>query len=452
MPIPWLLLGAAGAFMLGASAHDDAKKTIEKAQGLIHDAERLYDRSKTALEIAQNDTEAALFELGCNKKRVLSTSVNQFITAYKRLKSIKVSFQNETKKFTVDEQDVLEMQKLSDIYSSVISSGATGAATGALIALAASGTALPVLASTASIASSILLSGGGITSAIGIMGTGLSYAASMTPLAAIAAPVVLFTGINSSIKADENLEKAQTTYRQAESAAEKMKAAKVLCEGISMQAKMFDELLLRLDTMFSMCVSSLDDMTTKKCKEFNCQTITEDMLSQDELKLIAITRSLAGAIKSVIEEPLLSENGTVSYKAQDVYDNIQKSLPEFIDSVKVAQRKQLSDTNSHKIKTTVSVPKRNFANEMSFVLPRHNKATSTEIALPSESESNINKLDSDLTITKSAIQESNSDTSPQISTKQDISATKSNNENEAASNKSQPQRTKITAVKRTPKK
>ena len=43
----------------------------------------------------------------------------------------------------------------------------------------------------------------------------------MTPLAAIAAPVVLFTGISSSFKADENLEKAKTMYAEAEAARQK---------------------------------------------------------------------------------------------------------------------------------------------------------------------------------------------------------------------------------------
>ena len=95
----------------------------------------------------------------------------------------------------------------------------------------------------------------------------------MTPLAAIAAPVVLFTGISSSFKADENLEKAKTMYAEAEAAAEKMKISETLCTAISDRSKMFDGLLHELDDMFRDCTVLLEVMIYKKTGIFKGKVV-----------------------------------------------------------------------------------------------------------------------------------------------------------------------------------
>lgn len=72
---------------------------------------------------------------------------------------------------------------------------------------------------------------------------------------------------------------------------------------------MLNELLIELNTMFSQCTSLLDGVTKKKMGFFKNKTIDAKKLSEDELKLIAATRSLAGAVKSVIDMPILTSEG-----------------------------------------------------------------------------------------------------------------------------------------------
>ena len=120
---------------------------------------------------------------------------------------------------------------MTDVYSSCFASSATGVAAGAAVALAACG-ALPIITGELSLAGSALAAGE-ISSAVGFAGSALSFGAAMTPLAAVAAPVMLFTGISASMKADENLEKANTMYAEAEVAVEKMKISETLCEAIT---------------------------------------------------------------------------------------------------------------------------------------------------------------------------------------------------------------------------
>ncbi len=334
MPIPFLLAGAAVfAGVLGAGGHLSASETNEKAQLRAKRAELLYNTQKNELEQEQSRTEQLLLKLGYEKKNVLNSSMREFVKVFDKIKHIKVTESiglDEIEKFAIDQQGVLEIRKMSDIYSTTLESGATGAAAGAIIALAASGS-LSVVTSGLATAGSVLMLGD-IGMAAGIAGSALSFGAAMTPLAAVAAPVILFTGISASMKADENLEKADAMYAQAEAAVEKMKNSEIICKAIGDKADMFYDLLMKLDELFSECVIHLVEVVQKKENESDFK----EKLTDDEIKLIAVTRSLAGAVKAVIDTPMLSKNGSVSDEAKQMYAKTKKALPDFErDVVKV---------------------------------------------------------------------------------------------------------------------
>lgn len=333
MPIPFLLTGlGVAAGVIGAGGHLSAKKTNEKAQKKSQDAQDLYNSAKHSLEQAQGKTERALLTLGYEKKNILDTSMRQFLDSYDKIKNvqfIKSVGINEISKFNIDQKDTIELRKMIGIYSSAIKSGATGAAAGAVVALAASGS-LTVVTGGLEIAVSALLAGE-VGAAAGIAGSALSFGAAMTPLAAVAAPVVLFTGISASMKADENLEKANTMYAEAEAASEKMKVSETLCGAITERSIMFYDLLVDLDRMFSECSSLMAGVIRKKW-------ISQDYTNED-IKLIAVTRSLAGAIKQIIDTPILSKDGNISYEADEKYNAVVGTLPGF--SQKVEDIKQI---------------------------------------------------------------------------------------------------------------
>lgn len=210
MPIPFILTGlGVVAGVLGAGGHLSAKETNEKAQRVMRNAQELYECAKESLEEAQNRTEKTLLKLGYAKKDILNSSMQQFLNSYDKIKQIQVEESvgyNEIANFSINQQDAVQLREMTDIYSSSIQSGATGAAAGAIIALAANGSLSIVTGGLATAGSALLA--GEITAAAGIAGSALSFGAAMTPLAAIAAPVLLFTGLSASMKADENLEKA----------------------------------------------------------------------------------------------------------------------------------------------------------------------------------------------------------------------------------------------------
>lgn len=336
MPIPAIIAAVAigGAGVLGVGGHLSAKETNEKAQDISRNAQNTYDAAVESLEEAKNNTEQALLKLGYAKKDVLSGSVKRFLQAYDRVKDVQMGQSiglDEISNFSIEYEDTVQLQEMSDIYSTSIQSGVAGVATGAVIALAASGT-LPVVTSTLSLAGSVLALGE-VGTAASIAGSALSLGASMTPLAAVAAPVVLFTGISASMKADENLEKAQEMEAEVEEAVEEMKVSETLCKSIAKRSGMFEELLVKLDSMFSECTDMLDAVTQGIVSRLGNRTITAENLTQNELELIAVTRALAGAVKSVIDTPILTKNGNLTRKSLDLYNQTTKSLPDFNESV-----------------------------------------------------------------------------------------------------------------------
>lgn len=335
MPIPFLLAGlGVAAGVIGAGGHLSAKETNERAQRVSESAQELYNNAKYSLEAAQNETEKALVKLGYAKKNVLDSSMNQFLTTYDKVKHIQIKEStgiNEISKFTIDQQGAIQLREMTNIYSASFASGATGVAAGAAVALAASG-ALPVVTGELALAGSALAAGE-IGVAAGFAGSALSFGAAMTPLAAVAAPVILFTGISASIKADENLEKANAMYAEAEAASEQMKISEVLCGAISKKSEMFDDLLGDLNKMFAECSGLLARVVTKKEGRLFKKKLTSEDFTEEELKLMAVTRALAGAVKSVIDTPILSKDGTISYEAEEVYDGIVEKIPDFNQEV-----------------------------------------------------------------------------------------------------------------------
>lgn len=336
MPIPFLLAGlGVAAGLIGAGGHLSAKETNEHAQRISENAQEIYNNAKRSLEVAQNKTEKSLVKLGYTKKNVLDSSMNQFLNTYDKIKHIKVkeSFGiNEISKFTIDQQGAIQLREMTNIYSSAFASGATGVAAGAAVALAASG-ALPIITGELALAGSALAAGE-IGMAAGFAGSALSFGAAMTPLAAVAAPVILFTGISASMKADENLEKANVMYAEAKAASEEMKISETLCGAISERAEMFDDLLGDLNKMFAECSGLLSGVVSKKEGRIFKKKLTSEDFTEEDFKLIAVTRALAGAVKSVIDTPILSKDGNISSEAEEVYDQIVEKIPDFSQEVK----------------------------------------------------------------------------------------------------------------------
>lgn len=360
MPIPLIIAGIVGA--IGISEHMSAKETNEKAQKLNQSAQDLYDDSKRSFEKAKHNMEQAYDVLGRSKIAALQDLKQRFLPAFNKVKDMELSKSTASDKlseFSLDEQDAIEISKMVDIYESSLSSGVVGAATGTIIALAASGSLSIVTGAMSSAA--VALSAGSIEAAAGIASSALSFGAAMTPLSAIAAPVLLFTGISSSIKADENLEKARAMYAKAELAVEEMKILELKCDAVSERAHMLNDLLKQLTPLLFKCTDLLVAMVESKTECLENKKISSQMLTQEETNLLSVALSLAGAVKSIIDTPLLGDNGEVSQESESLYNNVTQIVPTYEKDVEVLnaynydfkkpEAKQIQDNTDGKAET-----------------------------------------------------------------------------------------------------
>lgn len=341
MPIPFIIAGvAAAAGIAGIGGHISAKETNEKAEAISQEAQKLYNSAKESLEQEQKKTEQVLAKLGYAKKNVLETSMKNFLNAYEKIKNIEFRNSNdlnELSKFSIDSEGAIEIRELTNIYAASFASGVTGAATGTAVALAASG-ALPIVTGQLTLAGSAFAAGH-VGLATGLASSALSFGAAFTPLAAIAVPALFFTGMSASKKADENLEKANTMYAEAEAASEKMKVSETLCKAIAQKSNSFYKLLGFLNPMFIECSDLFVGIINKKISMNRHGKITSDDFTPDELELIAVTRSLAGAIKSVIDTPILSESGSISEKSETTYQQTVMHLSDYTHKVQEVKAK-----------------------------------------------------------------------------------------------------------------
>lgn len=336
MPIPFLLAGA-GVLLgtLGVAGHSCAKDTNEKAQKIAREAEKSYNDVKEMLEYNKNKTETELYILGRTKKRILDTTMEQFFYYYEKIKEVQRPMsQNEVFKYMIDEKDVFELKSMSNIYDSAIASGASGAATGAIVALAASGV-LPIVGSELALAGSVFAAGE-LGLAAGLAGSALSFGTMMTPLSAVVAPVVFFTALSASMKADENLEKAEVMHEEAEAAKAKMNISITILMNVREKAEMFNELLINLNDIFYECNKAFCDMVKRKEVELNKESFTSKDFSDEEMELIGVTRSLAGAISAVVKKPILNEKGKLSEDLDKTFYGVRGAIPNFSTKTKSA--------------------------------------------------------------------------------------------------------------------
>ena len=297
MPLPIWLIGLAA----GGLAHLSAQDKNDTAERLNIEAQDLYDYTKSDFDKAVSEAKSSIREIQLEKQNVLDKSIKLFLCAYDRIKTIHFNETGgirELDKFQVMPTDMPHLQELTDIYDSATVSGVAGAAVGA--------TAL----------------------AVGSAETLAALGASVTPLAAIAAPVVVFTAISANITADENLSKAKATYAKAEAAAEKMKTEIVKCNAIKERTDMYSTLLKQLDERFLYCALLLYDMVESKSQGGKVQ-LDASSFTRDEQKLIAVTRALAGAVKSVLDVPILGSDGKPTYESANKANEIKNVLPEF---------------------------------------------------------------------------------------------------------------------------
>lgn len=330
MPLPLLAIAAiAGTAALGIGKSAKAAYDQHDANETNASANKKVEKATERINTLRQQSGKAINDLGECKINVLNNSITPFIESFEKLHSIELSESeglSELNHFKIDKQAFKELKELSLMSTSLISGVAGGTAIGAITAFgayggamtfaaASTGTAIATLSGAAATNATLAFFGGG-SLAVG----GLGIAGGTAVLGGlVAAPALAVIGVVAGAKAKANRNVAYSNYAKAKEFEEEMYAACSMCKGIFMRANMFNRALIKLELLFNPLLEELNNIIETSGTDYS-------RFTAEQKKTVAACMSLAGAIKAILDTPILTEDGSLTEESKEAISSVQKII------------------------------------------------------------------------------------------------------------------------------
>lgn len=330
MPIPFLFIAAGvGTGLLGVGKGIKAGIDQKEANDTNDAAEYKIEHAKERINTSRKNCGKSIDDLGKRKVAVLDGSIKTFISEFEKLNHVELSESsglNELQKIVLDKKTFSDLKELQGVATSLAGGLASGAMAGALtafgaygaagtLATASTGTAIASLSGAAATNATLAFFGGGSLAAGGLgMAGGTAVLGGL-----VAGPALAVLGFVVGAKASKNLDAANANWAKAKEFEEEMKTAADLCNGIRRRSAMFNRFLIRLQTIFDPLVYEMTQIIEQKGTDFRT-------FSDDEKKCIASAMSLAGAIKAVLDTPILDVSGNLTKESGVIIENTENKI------------------------------------------------------------------------------------------------------------------------------
>ena len=183
------------------------------------------------------------------------------------------------------------------------------------LATASTGTAIASLSGAAATNATLAFFGGGSLAA-----GGLGMAGGMAVLGGlVAGPALAVLGGVVGARASANLDKAYSNLSKAKEYREEMDAAFDLCVGIRKRSAMFSRFLISLNAIFEPLIYEMSQIILNRGVDFM-------NFSDDEKKVVAEAMAMAGAIKSILDTPILDDDGNLTLESDKIVGMTRKRL------------------------------------------------------------------------------------------------------------------------------
>lgn len=330
MPLPLLFIGiaaATGTVGIGKGV----KAGIDNAQAdkIIKESNIMVQKATELLNGQREACGRALRVLGEQKIFVLNSSVNEFLDTFKKIKNVDFTDSEgleELRKFHIDEKDFAEMQTMVNFAASAAGGVLAGGAGGAIVAIgaygaaqtfaaASTGTAIAALHGAAATNATLAFFGGGSLAA-----GGLGIAGGTAVLGGlVAGPALLVVGFVVDQAASKKLNQALTNQAEAAKIAEELNTGAKQCDAIRRRTYMFYNLLSRLDARFFPLIYRMENIVHTEGDDYR-------FYRDESKKIIASCASIAVTIKSVLDTPILNEEGLLTDESEKVVSLANKAL------------------------------------------------------------------------------------------------------------------------------
>ena len=330
MPIPLLFIGVAAVTgAVGAGTSIKAGVDAFSANDINKSANEMVQEATDAINAQREACGKALGYLGAEKLSVMGGSIRRFLDTFRQIKN--VDFRDsegldELSKLAIDSHDFEELEGMAEFAGSVAGGVAGGAASGAIVALgaygavqtfaaASTGTAIASLSGAAASNATLAFFGGGslATGGLGMAG-GTAVLGGL-----VAGPALLVVGLVASNAASKELEKAKANKAEAEELVAQLRAGALQCEAIRRRTYLFHNLLARLDARFMPLVYAMEEIVKNEGDDYR-------LYSPESKKAIASCASMAVTIKTVLDTPLLTDDGLLTGESETVAATATKAL------------------------------------------------------------------------------------------------------------------------------
>lgn len=328
MPLPILFVGiavATGAVGIGKTTM--AGFDQHKASKLNKNSNERMEEAAKRLNTYRKQCEASLEALGNEKLFVLNGNISDFLDTFTKIKNVDFTDSlglTELSKLTIDKKDFDELGEMRYFALSVadgLAAGATGGAIAAFgaysaaaaFATASTGTAISTLSGAAASNATLAFFGGGSLAAGGMgMAGGTAVLGGL-----VAGPALMIMGIIVGAKAGKNLENAKASAAEATVYCEQMDAGSELCIAIRRRTDMFYSLLALLDARFLPIIQKMKEIVTSEGYDYSQYTL-------ESKKVIAAAASLAVSVKSILDTPILTDDGNLTDESKILCEKIIK--------------------------------------------------------------------------------------------------------------------------------
>lgn len=330
MPLPFLFIGAAAITgSVGIKKTVKAGMDTATAKNINKSSTIIVEESTRELNVYRQACGTALENLGEEKLFVLNNSVTEFLDTFTKIKNVDFRGSqglDELSKLKIESSDFVELKSMVNFAGSMAGGAIAGTAGGALVAFgaygaaqalafASTGTAIASLSGAAATNATLAFFGGGSLAAGGL---GMAGGA-MVLGGLVAGPALLVLGAVAGGAAKKNLNQAYINQEAAIQIATQNDLASEQCDAIRRRVYMFYNLLARLDAYFLPLIYKMEDIVKYEGDDYS-------KYSDDSKKIIASAAATAVSIKTVLDTPLLTEEGLLTDESMGTVIEIEGFL------------------------------------------------------------------------------------------------------------------------------
>jgi len=365
--IPLLLLGAAAVAGLGGIKKGcDAIHDFGEAKRVGKNAEEKHRDAIARLEKRQREIQEEANTLGVLKNRVYQQTVlEKFIPTYNKFMNIRTKYEDRQDTIAIRPENVRSFEQSAIGFTSaakgLISAVSSGVAAGmgalglaGAIGTASTTTALSALSGAAATNATLAWFGGGSLAA-----GGFGMAGGALVLGGIVAgPVLAISGFMAASKAEEAHTKALSYAKEVEIACEKIEALMAVVSAVRERIEEFTYVINELDTRLLDAIERMKKAEQRllrtpkfflkrclfvlhKAKQYALRRMGMDApvntnffeglytaadLNEKETEALYLMREIAGALKKVMEIPLLDEKGEANAESVQILQLAKSSL------------------------------------------------------------------------------------------------------------------------------